>query len=157
MTSGQNTFIETTRIGTDSKIVEAICTKTPIHDENNNICGIFWSSTPLLQPNQQNIINSIHHSLFPVYGQQEQRLQVATSDLKHGLTTRELEVLFHTLHGKSAKAIAQRLKISPRTVEVHLANIKNKFACHTKQQLIDCAINEGYLKIIPDSLLPALS
>lgn len=152
MASGQNTFIETTRIGPESKVVQAICTKTPLHDEDNNICGIFWLAIPIVLSDQQSILQSISDSLKPIYGTKEQRLQVASPDLPHKLSSRELEVLFYTLRGKSAKNIAQCLNISPRTVETHIIKIKEKFSCTTKQQLIDAAIAKGYMTLIPNTL-----
>ena len=57
----------------------------------------------------------------------------------HGtkLTNREKECLRLTVNGYSAKAIANRLGISVRTVEDYLKNIKLKFNVYSKQQLID--------------------
>jgi two-component system response regulator FixJ len=42
------------------------------------------------------------------------------------LSPRETEVLFRLVDGRSNKVIAQELGISPRTVEVHRANVMRK-------------------------------
>lgn len=72
------------------------------------------------------------------------------------LSTRQSECLFLLLRGRSAKAIANMLNISQRTVESHIEEVKIKFKCHNKQQLIEKSINEGYLNFIPESLIEKL-
>lgn len=59
------------------------------------------------------------------------------------LTQREKEVIRCLLIGKSAKQIARDLTISHRTVEQHIANIKNKFGCKTKLELASMIFNYG--------------
>lgn len=68
-------------------------------------------------------------------------------------TQREEECLFYLMRGKSAKETAKLLKISFRTVEVHIEQIKYKFNCHTKSEIFSKAIAAGYLYRIPLSLL----
>ena len=53
------------------------------------------------------------------------------------ITSRELEVLRELAGGASYKAIAALLHISPRTVETHLANLKDKLGCHSRDALRD--------------------
>jgi DNA-binding NarL/FixJ family response regulator len=54
------------------------------------------------------------------------------------LTPRELECLVLSYNGKSCKGIAQKLKVSKRTVDFHLANVfekyktTNRYACLLK-------------------------
>ena len=57
------------------------------------------------------------------------------------LTARELACAKLLLQGKSARLIAEALFLSPRTVETHLKNLKEKLQCHTKTELIS-KINE---------------
>lgn len=54
---------------------------------------------------------------------------------------REVECIYLTVRGKSAKQISNELKISRRTVEEYLTNIKVKMGVYTKSELIDNAIN----------------
>jgi DNA-binding CsgD family transcriptional regulator len=51
------------------------------------------------------------------------------------LSTVEKECLYYYLHGSSAKETALILKLSPRTVETYLAEVKQKLQCHTKNEL----------------------
>ncbi len=53
------------------------------------------------------------------------------------LTRRELSVIQHLIKNRTAKQIAQLLKISARTAEQHIENIKNKFGVTRKQEIIE--------------------
>jgi DNA-binding CsgD family transcriptional regulator len=69
------------------------------------------------------------------------------------LTNKESECLFYLMRGKSSKVIANLMHISCRTVEFHIDNLKHKFACRSKGELISSAIQKGYMSIIPDNVL----
>lgn len=69
------------------------------------------------------------------------------------LSKREMECLYYLLRGKTAKQIARTLDLSFRTIEAYIRNIKLKFTCDNKSQLIEKAISHGYLNVLPDSLL----
>jgi DNA-binding CsgD family transcriptional regulator len=56
--------------------------------------------------------------------------------IKNNLTQRELECIRYSAKDMSAKQVAKLLHISPRTVEKHLANAKEKLACSKKGSLI---------------------
>ncbi|QLH41729.1 MAG: PAS domain-containing protein [Coxiellaceae bacterium] len=68
------------------------------------------------------------------------------------LTPRQSECLFHILRGKTTKNIAKLLHLSPRTVEEHIAELKYKFGCKSKAELIDTAIANGFLNVVPPSI-----
>jgi len=53
------------------------------------------------------------------------------------LTPQEIKVAYHMLNGKTAKETARLLSISHRTVERHLENIKIKFNCRNKFELVN--------------------
>lgn len=53
------------------------------------------------------------------------------------LSKREKEVLSFVVRGMTAKMIANQLIISPRTVEQHVENIKNKTGTYSKNQLMN--------------------
>ena len=52
------------------------------------------------------------------------------------LTKRELSCAYFLLQGKSNKEIAQKLNISPRTVEDYVSNIRFKIKCKNRSELI---------------------
>jgi DNA-binding CsgD family transcriptional regulator len=72
-----------------------------------------------------------------------------------GLSHRESETLFFLLRGHTAKEIGKHLEISNRTVETHIESIKNKLDCQTKKEIIELGHINGYIDIIPESLLKA--
>ncbi len=53
-----------------------------------------------------------------------------------GLTTREYQCLALLAKGYTMKMIALEYSISPRTVEQHIRNIKEKTDLRTKQELL---------------------
>ncbi len=65
------------------------------------------------------------------------------------LTSQEMACLLRMLKGESAKLIAISLGISPRTVEKHIVNCKNKLNCRYKDELIEFAKQNGLGKLIP--------
>ncbi|MCR9156135.1 MAG: PhnD/SsuA/transferrin family substrate-binding protein [Rhodobacteraceae bacterium] len=55
------------------------------------------------------------------------------------LTKRERQILDYITEGYSSKEIAQQLKISPKTVEFHRANLLKKFDARSSTQLVALA------------------
>ena len=74
-----------------------------------------------------------------------QKAKVAALDLCDTLTTREREVLHLAAEGHTNREIADRLHISPRTVEVHRANMMHKLGLRTQTDLIRYALRRGIL------------
>ncbi len=66
-----------------------------------------------------------------------QRLAIILSSMEDKviLSPAEQECLYYYIYGATAKETANYLNLSPRTVETYLAIVKNKFNCHTKQEL----------------------
>jgi DNA-binding CsgD family transcriptional regulator len=52
------------------------------------------------------------------------------------VTNRELEVLFWLSNGLSTKEIAGEMNISPRTVEDHISNVRQKTSLYRRSQLV---------------------
>jgi two-component system response regulator NreC len=69
----------------------------------------------------------------------------APLDLYDTLTTREREVLQLVAEGHSSREIAERLYISPRTAEIHRANMMRKLGLHNQTGLIRYALQRGIL------------
>lgn len=69
-------------------------------------------------------------------------------DLYEKLTTREREILSLAAHGMTNTEIGGRLFISPRTVEVHRANLMRKLCLRSHSELLRYALGRGIL--LPD-------
>ena len=61
------------------------------------------------------------------------------------LSKREWMVLYQFLLGKSAKVIASALDISERTVVFHLNNIKEKWKCHSREDIFNQSHTKGLI------------
>ena len=61
------------------------------------------------------------------------------------LTTREREVLQLAAEGHTAAKIGARLFISPRTVEIHRANLMRKLSLHNQADLFRYALKKGLI------------
>lgn len=69
------------------------------------------------------------------------------------ISKREMECLYYLSLGKSAKEIGRILKISPRTVESYLINIRRKVGLNTKNELISLSYKNHINKFfIPNKL-----
>ncbi|MEA2778856.1 MAG: two-component system, LuxR family, response regulator FixJ [Rhodospirillaceae bacterium] len=78
--------------------------------------------------------------------QQDHAGDMAASDALlrvSGLTPREREVLEQLVFGRPNKVIAHELKISPRTVEIHRANLMKKMHADSLSHLIRLALAAG--------------
>lgn len=63
------------------------------------------------------------------------------------LTNRERQVLNLVVQGLSSNDVAVQLSISPRTVEIHRANLMHKLNLHSQSELIRFAIKRGILPL----------
>ena len=64
---------------------------------------------------------------------------------EEGLSNRELEVLKIAASGSTNKEIARELDISPRTVQVHLANIFSKLGVGSRTEAVLYGIRRGWI------------
>ena len=65
------------------------------------------------------------------------------------LTTREFEIFILLSEGRSVNEIAETLHISPKTVNVHRANIMEKLKVKNSVQLAHIAVKMGMLHMSP--------
>jgi len=70
------------------------------------------------------------------------------TDAAYGtLTPREQEIMRLLAEGLSGKEIAERLFISPKTVENHRSNIMNKLGLHSTMELVRYAARLGLIDV----------
>lgn len=69
----------------------------------------------------------------------------ATRENPFGLTAREMEVLSCLAEGLSNNAIAQKLSLSPRTVEHHIASILQKMGVGSRNEAVALALKNKLL------------
>ncbi|SHK71254.1 response regulator [Rhodothermus profundi] len=62
------------------------------------------------------------------------------------LTDRERQILHLTAEGYTSREIAERLFISPRTVEKHRENLMAKLGLHSQAELIHYAVQRGLVQ-----------
>jgi DNA-binding CsgD family transcriptional regulator len=62
------------------------------------------------------------------------------------LTSRQSECLYYLIMGMSAKEIGETMSISKRTVEYHIAILKNKLHCRSKSSLIEQGLKLNDIK-----------
>ena len=63
------------------------------------------------------------------------------------LTQREQEILECIAIGLSAKEVARRVEIAPRTVERHIENMRLKLHARNSAHMIACAFVNGILTL----------
>ena len=76
-----------------------------------------------------------------------ERIDGAPPDSYETLTAREREILQMTVEGRTSAEIGDKLKISPRTVEVHRSNLSIKLGIKNQADLIRFAIKHGILSM----------
>jgi DNA-binding NarL/FixJ family response regulator len=76
-----------------------------------------------------------------------QKAKGAQLDSYETLTTREREVLHLAAQGETTPAIAERLSLSPRTVETHRTNLMRKLGLRSQTDLIRYALQRGIIAL----------
>lgn len=83
------------------------------------------------------VSDDVHEKMLRSYVTGDDEPQQDSID---ALTAREKEIFELIGRGLTTKEIAQKLGSSPRTVEVHRANIKKKLDCDTAAQVVRTAV-----------------
>ncbi len=76
----------------------------------------------------------------------EKHLMLAKRKRSARLTSREREILRLVAEGYSAKKIGSRLKMSPRTVEYHKYQMRDRLKLRSTADLIRYAVKHGIVK-----------
>ncbi len=63
------------------------------------------------------------------------------------LTSREMEILEYIAQGLSTKEVAQHINIAPRTVDLHVENVRLKLRARNRTHMVACAVMAGLLQV----------
>lgn len=131
-------------------------THKKVYDYSEHESGVLANALEMNFNNMQNLIKLLLVSDKKYYDCSKKRYERSYQFNNYSsdeLTPREQDVMFFLVRGKTMADIAKMLFISIRTVETHIDNIKNKFGCYRKSDLIEIGIDKGYLNLIPKSLM----
>lgn len=156
-------FLSSTGCGSSQDFIETndyempwaqTCAASYIHDDQNIIkTGIPRINYRELQQQLDGTTKTVLISKIPLYNKYSQIAGVLGfyTDISSkeviadmGLSFGQLECLRYLARGMTAKQIAKVLGLSNRTVEFYLENIKDKFKCESKSDLISKAIEMGF-------------
>lgn len=129
-------------IGFDLKYQPAIylSKKIPTHNFKGEVIGLFGISIDIThQKNIQFVETTLNKFSNYVIEQKYKTLPT--------LAKRELECLYFIIRGMTAKQIGKALNLSFRTVESYIENMKYKFNCNNRSELIGKAIDLGYIHL----------
>ncbi len=87
------------------------------------------------------LIKYFHEATLRIWLEQEDR----NSPLNAKLTRRESDVIRYIADGLTSRQLAEKLRISKRTVDAHIASAQLKLGCENRQQLICMATNLGLI------------
>ncbi len=73
--------------------------------------------------------------------------EAGASSAADELTAREREVLVYIAEGNTNREIAEKLVISPKTVDRHRENIMRKLNLHNRVELVKYAIEKGLIRV----------
>lgn len=71
-----------------------------------------------------------------------------TNDERRCLTRREIDVLVEIAMGYSAKEIAIRLDLAPRTVDKHVETMLLKLSARNRSHMVVMAIHDGIICLV---------
>jgi len=170
------TFQKTLLIGASSLVATNGCIKNIINKKNENNCieiiknnenhdkraSYVWSDVlnEVMQRKadgqKAGLFNTSDDEYEAYYIETKKKLLAKKSSLiryrlgaKHGnkyFTKREAECMACLLKGKTIANVAATLKLSPRTVEYYIKNMRTKLACRTKFELIDLVRASEFMK-----------
>lgn len=112
--------------------VNMLSHKIPCHNKQGKIIGVFGVSVPLDNVQQFPLTSSsLTEKNPPIQVNQNQN---EYANIK--VSKREKECLTCLAKGMTAKEIARVLNLSPRTIEFYIENMKKKYRCNNRIQLI---------------------
>ena len=94
----------------------------------------------------EGLLAALRHAVIQNGGTEDRKRDVAVMAKLESLTDRENEVLACLLKGSPNKIIAYELGISPRTVEVHRANIMHKMKASSLAELVRMSVSAQHVR-----------
>ena len=124
----------------DGRALHFLSIKFPCYDAQGQLQGTLGISIVLGEhPLAEAITQLTELGLLPKNTQPEQRIKLNLKGII--LTPREKECLEYTVKGYTAKQIAKKLLISPRTVEEYINQLKSKLNASNKQEMIQTVLD----------------
>lgn len=125
-----------TRATFPTSTIDFLNIKTPMFDKHNQVIGIFGFASYMIEHDK--LHTELLSTVFPKNTIFSSLFDNQTKDnfIKFPLTKRERICLYYLIRGKTAREVAAIMFISKRTVEKHIANMKDKLHCKTISELI---------------------
>lgn len=131
----------------NNKEFPIITNKYPLINSHGEIIGIFGIYTPISEGaaglDRLAIANQAVHKLSSD-NEKRKKYLVEGKFGEISLSLREAQCINYILLGKTMKAVATMLQLSPRTVEGYIENIKLKIGCHSKSELFQFILNSNF-------------
>lgn len=132
-----------------------ITKKKPWYDKES-LGGVICYCTEIQTDKIVNIIKILTRTdqqYYPRRSYMERSYRIGKMHEIAGLTEREMECLFFVIRGKTTKSISKLLQLSINTVASYIKNIKRKFSCQTRAQIIEIAISKNLLSYVPEYII----
>ena len=113
-----------------------------IDPTNLNVHMLFWGSSVV---DSSIRTEKILEYLVPFYCEAYKRINKNVIPLQKPLTKREIEVLEWIKDGKSSWEISVIMKLSKRTIDFHIGNIKKKLNAVTRAQAVAAALHRNII------------
>lgn len=125
-------------------VKSALVRKTCLRDDRGNAIGILGMSQFV---NDSIITQTTHNACeIPITGKQAKALF-------QGISSRESEILYLMIRGLSLTEISLQLNLSRCTVVGYFNNLKDRYMVQSKPELIQKAIQMGFIFFIPENLI----
>lgn len=125
---------------TKEKVADILVTESRLNDRNGKCIGLVGSYIDIT--GKQLVKKSGY------YNKVEKRYYLGADFGNEYLTIREIEVLKRLLLGYTAAQAGASLKISPKTVESYIENLRIKLQAHSKGEIIATAIQYGLTQLL---------
>lgn len=94
---------------------------------------------------EDDVLRAVHSALIHTHDTSQTDASAQAAQVRiAALTPRERDVLQRLVDGRPNKVIAHELGISPRTVEIHRANLMEKLGCRSLAEAVRTAITAGF-------------